>query len=85
LASLAALYAGQEKHGQAIGLLERLRTIDQASEEAHEQMISILLKQGDIAAAHQRYRAYEHLTRQRLGTEPSKSFQQLCQETGTAS
>jgi two-component SAPR family response regulator len=84
LASLAGYLAARGSYDQAAELLNKLLAVDNTDERAHEELIKLLMRRGEVSAAHQRYRLYRELVIKEHGVEPSRSFEELCRDAGVA-
>lgn len=77
LARLAGFHAARGSCEDAIRLLEELLALDRTDEAAHEQLIKLLIKRGDLQDAQRRYNLYRELMIRELKAQPSKGFAEL--------
>lgn len=77
LRQLAAHYAGNARHADAVEVLQLLLQVDPLDEEAHLGLMTAYAALGNRSAALQQYRTLARLLDEELGLEPGASTQEL--------
>lgn len=76
---LVELYAAHSNYTEAIRWTSRMLAIDQLDEAAHRQMLLLLARSGQRAAAIRHYRACQQIMQQELAIDPEPATEALYQ------